>query len=77
VRIVHVDMSSPCVTQQVCNSCCITPPATAGVAAEDVYAVFNGKPLADAELLSLAGVEEEQTLYILGRWGNRWFCLHL
>jgi hypothetical protein len=38
-----------------------------GVAAEDVYAVFNGKPLADAELLSLAGVEEEQTLYILGR----------
>jgi hypothetical protein len=42
-------------------------PAAAGVAAEDVYAVFNGKPLADAELLSLAGVEEEQTLYILGR----------
>jgi hypothetical protein len=38
-----------------------------GVAAEDLYAVFNGKPLADAELLSLAGVEEEQTLYILGR----------
>jgi len=29
--------------------------------------VFNGKPLADSELLSLAGVEEEQTLYILGR----------
>lgn len=29
--------------------------------------MFNGKPLADSELLSLAGVEEEQTLYILGR----------
>jgi small subunit ribosomal protein S27Ae len=29
--------------------------------------VLNGKPLADSELLSLAGVEEEQTLYILGR----------
>jgi small subunit ribosomal protein S27Ae len=41
--------------------------AREGVAAEDLYAVFNGKPLADAELLSLAGVEEEQTLYILGR----------
>lgn len=29
--------------------------------------MFNGKPLADSELLSLAGLEEEQTLYILGR----------
>lgn len=35
--------------------------------ASELYAVFNGKPLADSELLSLAGVEEEQTLYILGR----------
>jgi small subunit ribosomal protein S27Ae len=39
----------------------------AGVDASELYAVFNGKPLADSELLSLAGVEEEQTLYILGR----------
>lgn len=47
---------------------CLRPPwLLAGVCAEDVYAVFNGKPLADCELLSLAGVEEEQTLYILGR----------
>lgn len=38
-----------------------------GVDAGELYAVFNGKPLADSELLSLAGVEEEQTLYILGR----------
>lgn len=38
-----------------------------GVDASELYAVFNGKPLADSELLSLAGVEEEQTLYILGR----------
>jgi small subunit ribosomal protein S27Ae len=37
------------------------------VDAGELYAVFNGKPLADSELLSLAGVEEEQTLYILGR----------
>jgi hypothetical protein len=37
------------------------------VDASELYAVFNGKPLADSELLSLAGVEEEQTLYILGR----------
>jgi small subunit ribosomal protein S27Ae len=37
------------------------------VDAAELYAVFNGKPLADSELLSLAGVEEEQTLYILGR----------
>jgi hypothetical protein len=29
----------------------------AGVDASDLYAVFNGKPLADSELLSLAGVE--------------------
>ncbi|KAF8062055.1 hypothetical protein HT031_004315 [Scenedesmus sp. PABB004] len=41
--------------------------AREGVPAEGLYAVFNGKPLADSELLSLAGVEEEQTLYILGR----------
>lgn len=29
--------------------------------------VFNGKQLEDEELLSLMGVQEEQTLYILGR----------
>ncbi len=29
--------------------------------------IFNGKQLGDEELLSLAGVEEESTLYILGR----------
>jgi small subunit ribosomal protein S27Ae len=28
--------------------------------------IFNGKLLADEELLSLAGVEEEATLYCLG-----------
>lgn len=48
----------------------------AGVAAEDVYAVFNGKPLADGELLSLAGVEEEQTLYILGRCGDCYIIIN-
>ena len=34
---------------------------------EEQRVVFNGKPLEDDALLSLAGVEEEATLYILGR----------
>lgn len=42
-------------------------PCCTGVDASDLYAIFNGKPLADSELLSLAGIEKEQTLYILGR----------
>ncbi len=29
--------------------------------------VYNGKQLEDEQLLSLAGVEEEATLYVLGR----------
>eukprot|EP00877_Chromochloris_zofingiensis_P005516 jgi/Chrzof1/14966/Cz09g22150.t1 len=41
--------------------------ALAGVSCEDTRVVFNGKPLEDATLLSLAGVEEEATLHILGR----------
>lgn len=40
---------------------------TAGVAPEDVYVVFNGKPLEEADLLSAAGVEEAATLNVLGR----------
>ncbi|GBF96226.1 ubiquitin-40S ribosomal protein S27a [Raphidocelis subcapitata] len=38
-----------------------------GVAPEDVYVVFNGKPLEEADLLSAAGVEEAATLNVLGR----------
>ena len=60
--------------------CCTGPLATwglirayhralllAGVAPEDVYVVFNGKPLEEAALLSAAGVEEAATLEVLGR----------
>lgn len=39
----------------------------AGVAPEDVYVVFNGRPLEESDLLSAAGVEEAATLNVLGR----------
>jgi small subunit ribosomal protein S27Ae len=39
----------------------------AGVPCEDQRVIFNGKQLEDADLLTLAGVEEEATLNILGR----------
>ncbi|KAI8475033.1 MAG: ribosomal protein S27a-domain-containing protein [Monoraphidium minutum] len=41
--------------------------AREGVSPEDVYVVFNGRPLEEADLLSAAGVEEEATLNVLGR----------
>jgi len=41
--------------------------AREGFSVEEQRVVFNGKPLEDDALLSLAGVEEEATLYILGR----------
>lgn len=37
-----------------------------GVSCVDQRVIFNGKPLEDDALLSLAGVEEEATLYCLG-----------
>jgi hypothetical protein len=43
------------------------PPSPSGVAPEDVYVVFNGKPLEESDLLSAAGVEEAATLNVLGR----------
>jgi hypothetical protein len=38
-----------------------------GVSPEDVYVLFNGRPLEEADLLSAAGVEEAATLNVLGR----------
>ncbi|GAX84842.1 hypothetical protein CEUSTIGMA_g12263.t1 [Chlamydomonas eustigma] len=40
--------------------------ARQGVCCNEQRIIFNGKQLADEELLSLAGVEEEATLYCLG-----------
>jgi ubiquitin-small subunit ribosomal protein S27Ae len=37
------------------------------VSAEEQRVVYNGKQLEDETLLSLAGVEDEATLYVLGR----------
>mmetsp|Transcript_32928 Transcript_32928/g.72744 ORF Transcript_32928/g.72744 Transcript_32928/m.72744 type:complete len:160 (+) Transcript_32928:70-549(+) len=41
--------------------------AREGVACDEQRVLFNGKQLEDGELLSLAGVEDEATLQILGR----------
>merc|ERR1712226_856183 len=40
--------------------------AREGVSYEDARVLLNGKQLGDSELLSLCGVEEESTLYVLG-----------
>ncbi|KAL6754841.1 ribosomal protein S27a component of cytosolic 80S ribosome and 40S small subunit [Haematococcus lacustris] len=41
--------------------------AREGLPCDDQRVVFNGKQLEDSDLLSLAGVEEDATLNILGR----------
>jgi len=41
--------------------------AREGFPADEQRVLFNGKQLDDSELLSLVGVEQEATLYILGR----------
>ncbi|KAG1673760.1 hypothetical protein FOA52_002329 [Chlamydomonas sp. UWO 241] len=40
--------------------------ARQGVCFDSACVIFNGKPLSDGTLLSLAGVEEDATLYVMG-----------
>ncbi len=51
------------VSSLVCLSLCFFT----GLPCDDQRVIFNGKQLEDSDLLTLAGVEEEATLNILGR----------